>query len=107
MGEYDDRRVEPKTVLVGMGMGATPERLGEIEQRRRELEKLSRPRPTEAFEQVMARRRGKAKAAPPSPKEQKRQGLPRRGPRPGLVHPDQRDACGRDDAADETVVLKG
>jgi hypothetical protein len=107
MGEYDDRRVEPKTVLVGMGMGSTPERLGELEQRRRELEKLSRPKPTEAFEQVMARGRGPAKVATSSAKEQKRQALPRKGPRPGLVHPDQRDAYGRDEAAEKTVVLKG
>jgi hypothetical protein len=107
MGEYDDRRVEPKTVLVGMGMGATPERLGEIEQRRRELEKLSRPKPTEAFEQVMARRRGPARSAAVSPKEQKRQALPRRGPRPGLVHPDQRDEYGRDEESKSKVVLKG
>ncbi len=81
MGEYDDRRVEPKTVLVGTGMGVTPERLEEIERRRKELEKLSRPPPSESFDRVMARRRADAAAAP-SHGEQKRRALPRKASRP-------------------------
>ncbi len=107
MAEYDDGRVEPKTVLVGMGMGVTPERLGEIEQRKKELEKLSRPKPTQAFGDVMARRRGRAEPPPATAKERSRQALPKKGPRPALVHPAQRDAYGRVESEDEPVVLKG
>ncbi len=107
MAEYDEGRVEPKTVLVGMGMGVTPERLGEIEQRRKELEKLSRPKPTRRFGDVMARRGGRGEPPAASAKEQKRRALPKKGPRPSLVHPAQRDALGRDGSEDESVVLKG
>lgn len=106
MGEYDDHRVEPHTVLVGMGMGATPERIADIEERRRQLEKLSRPKPNEAFDSVMAKGRGAAVASTPTRKEQQRQALPRQGPHPGLVHPTQRETYGRDSDG-ETVVLKG
>ncbi len=106
MGEYDDRRVEPRTVLVGMGMVVTPERISELEERQQELEKLSRPKPAESFDKVMARRQGATAKPARAPKEQRRDALPRQGPRPALVHPAQRDAYGRDDE-DTDVVLKG
>ena len=106
MGEYDDRRVEPRTVLVGMGMGVTPERISELEERQQELEKLSRPKPNESFDKVMARRQGATAKPARARKEEKRDTLPRQGPRPALVHPAQRDAYGRDDK-DTDVVLKG
>ena len=106
MGEYDDRRVEPHTVLVGMGMGVTPERIADIEERRRQLEKLSRAKPNEAFDSVMAKGRSATPASAPTRKEQQRQALPRQGPRPGLTHPTQRETYGRDNEED-TVVLKG
>jgi hypothetical protein len=106
MGEYDEHRVEPHTVLVGMGMGATPERIADIEERQRQLEKLSRPKPNEAFDSVMSKGRGAVVASAPTRKEQQRQALPRHGPRPSLVHPAQRETYGRDSDSD-TVVLKG
>jgi hypothetical protein len=109
MAESDSGRVEPRPVLVGMGIGSTstPERIAEIEQRAKQVEKLTRPKPTEEFSQVLARR-GSGRAAPqPTVKEEKLQALPKRGPRPSLVHPAQREVFGRDVDEDETVVLKG
>lgn len=105
MGEHD-RRVEPRTVLVGLGMAVTPERLGEIEQRRRELERLTQSKPREDFSTVMGRR-GQKPAPSPTPKEQKRQALPRKGPRLALAHPAQRDAYGREESDEASIVLKG
>jgi hypothetical protein len=107
MGEYDDYRVEPRTALVGLGMGVTPERLSEIAARSRELEKLGRAKPAESFERVMARRGSSAKAAPAPGKKRKREALPRKGPRPGLAHPEQRDRFGRSEATEDPIILKG
>ncbi len=102
----DDRRVEPRTVLVGRGM-TTPERIAELEQRAKDAEKVSRGKPTRAFSDVL----GSAPTSTPrvlNKKEQRLAALPKKGPTPGLVHPGQREAFGRDgEDSDETVVLKG
>ncbi len=104
MGIYDERRVEPRTVLVGKGMGNTKERIEEIEQRVQKLEKSARKEPIEPFGVVLARRAASMEPA----REQKEEGEGvRRRPRPGFSHPAQREAFGRDEDGDEEVVLKG
>ena len=104
MAEGDDWRVEARTVLVGMGMANTPERIADIERRQRQVDKATRPKPTKSFAAVAAQKRGSAPKAV-SAKQRKLESLPPKGPRPSLVHPGQREAFGRDD--DDTVVLKG
>lgn len=107
MGEYDSRRVEPRTTLVGIGMGVTPERIAEIEHRRRELEKVSAARPERAFGEILSSRGDGAQVETPSVKQKKLQALPRKGPRPALVHPGQRQSYGREQASEDVVILKG
>ncbi len=46
-------RVEPRNILVGTGMGVTPERLEEIEARRIQSERLNRPAPERPFSAVL------------------------------------------------------
>jgi hypothetical protein len=104
----DDRRVVPKPMVVAGGMTATPEGIAELERRRIQSERLSRPPPTKSFSAMLRTGRAEAAAEPePSSKEKKRAALPRQGPRPALAHPSQRDTFGRGDDSDETVVLKG
>jgi len=110
MAENTSGRIEPHTMLVGLGMGVTRERITELEERARQVEKQTRPKPTEAFSAVMSRRTVADAAAPhePSAKEQKLEALPKKGPRPSLVHPAQRQAFGRDgDEQAEPVIIKG
>jgi hypothetical protein len=102
----DDRRVEPKQVLVGTGIGTTPERIADIRARTAELEKLSRPKPTQEFGAVLAAKSAGRPKAEPSAKEKRKQALPKKGPRPGIAHPSQREAYGRDDD-DDPVIIKG
>ena len=99
MGEYDDRRVEPRTVLVGMGMGVTPERISELEERQQELEKLSRPKPNESFDKVMARRQGATAKPARARKEEKRDTLP-----PTAVTARIRTWFSKDDVAGSGVI---
>ncbi|MBN1959576.1 MAG: hypothetical protein JW841_01405 [Deltaproteobacteria bacterium] len=106
MGEYDDRRVEPHTVLVGKGMGVTPESIAQLEERQRLLEKSSTPKPNDSFLTVLSKKQSNNKKTTSSIKEKKRASLPSQGPRPGLVHPQQRETFGRDQN-DDTVILKG
>ena len=80
-------------------------RIRELEERAAQLEKISRPKPQKKFSAVLAKGRGAP--AEPTPKEKKLQALPKKGPRPGLVHPGQRQTYGRGEDADDTVVLKG
>ncbi|OGQ84972.1 MAG: hypothetical protein A2289_12500 [Deltaproteobacteria bacterium RIFOXYA12_FULL_58_15] len=105
MGD-DDNRVEPRLTLVGSGAGTTPERISEIEQRARQLEKASRPKPKKAFAAVMAKKVADLVSEEVSDKEKRRRSLPKKGPRPSLVHPVQREVFGRDQN-DEDVILKG
>ncbi|MEE8408103.1 MAG: hypothetical protein V3T05_00730 [Myxococcota bacterium] len=108
MGESDDRRVEPRTSLVGRGIGTTPERIHEIQRRALEIEKLDRAKPTREFSAVMADvAAGMPDEDELTEKEKKQRALPKKGPRPGLVHPSQRDVYGREDGEEDPVVLKG
>ena len=54
MPDDSDRRVEPRTALVGSGSGTTPERIAEIRDRAEALEKIGRREPTRSFAKVMA-----------------------------------------------------
>lgn len=108
----DDRRVEPRTVLVGRGSGTTPERIDEIRRRAREVEKLGRNKPFRRFSTVIDglagnRQKGKEGKEEPSEKEEKLGTQPKTGPRPGLLHPAQRDIYGREQGAKEPVIIKG
>ena len=114
-------RVEPKQMLVGRGMGTTPERLEEIQRRAKELERLRPAKPSRAFASLMTPQpktespivkvRGPGPNLVPevnsgtSPKETRQKKLPKKGPRPSLLHPGQQQGFGRE-AADD-VVLKG
>lgn len=105
----DDRRVEARLGLVGRGSGTTPERIAELAQRQRELDKADKKKPAKAFGEHLAG--GAAKAQPartatidgrkPRVRELKKT------PRPGLVHPAQKEAFGREDEAEDPVILKG
>ncbi|MEM6531501.1 MAG: hypothetical protein AAF654_02700 [Myxococcota bacterium] len=97
-----DDRVETRVQLVGRGIGATPESIDQLRKRSRELEKLSRKKPTKKFgdllegddEEAVEEPAPEGDAAPP-------------GPRPGLVHPSQRQVYGRENRKGESVILKG
>jgi hypothetical protein len=105
-----DRRVSMKPLTVAGGMTATPEGIADLERRRAEIERTNRPPPTQPFSAHMKKKRAEQKAVDPvvSEKEKKRQALPKKGPRPGMVHPAQRDVYGRDDEEnEEAIVLKG
>ena len=104
----DDRRVVMRPMVVAGGMTATAEGIADLERRRAQAERAQRPAPTRDFAALVKKGRAEA-AAPPEPteKERRKAALPQRGPRPALVHPAQRDAYGREDDGDETVVLKG
>jgi hypothetical protein len=104
----DDRRVEAKETLVGRGCGTTPERIAEIERRAAEVEKLGRPEPVKSFAEVMGEKGAEAEGEEElSEKETRLRALPKKGPRPALVHPSQREVCGREDEEEDPVILKG
>ena len=103
----DDRRVEPRPVLVGRGFGVTPEKIAELERRAAESQKAVRTPPTEAFAAILAKGRKTSDEEQLSDKEKRTQALPRKGPAPKLAHPSQRDTFGRDGDSDEAIVLKG
>jgi hypothetical protein len=104
----DDRRVEAKATLVGRGNASTPERIAELQRQAAEIER-SRPAkpPSKPFAEVMAATAAERPAAAEPAKEKKRKSLPKKGPKPGLVHPAQREVCGREEEHDDEVVLKG
>jgi len=105
MADDDDRRVEPRGVLVGRGLGVTPEKIAQMQQRAAEIEKLSRPKPAKAFAAVLAEQ--PEEEIELSEKEKRRRALPKRGPRPGLRHPVQRDQFGRGVDGDDEIIIKG
>ena len=109
MAEGDDRRVEPRQVLIGRGMGVTPEKIADLQRRVEQAEKAARKEPVQPFSAVLARGRGATGDSDEelSEKDKRLQSLPKKGPRPGLVHPAQRDVYGREEEAQDTVVLKG
>lgn len=107
MADDDDRRVEPKGMLVGRGMGTTPERIDELRRRADEIAKSDRPKPAVPFARVLALRAKGAKEPEPSAKEKRRRALPKKGPKPALVHPSQRETFGRSADDDDDIVIKG
>ena len=102
----DDRRVAPLPMVVAGGMTATAEGIAELERRRIKVERQRRPKPTKDFGAIL-KRKATEDEEEPSEKEKRFAELPKKGPRPGLVHPSQRDAYGRDEESDEPVILKG
>jgi hypothetical protein len=96
-------------MVVRSGNNATAEGIKELEQRRIQSERLARTKPATPFSDVLAKKQEEQEEEPePSEKEKRFAALPKKGPAPGLVHPAQRDAYGRDgDENEETVVLKG
>lgn len=103
----DDFRVEARPTLVGRGSGTTPERIADLQRQAEQSEKLHRAKPTKPFAEVMAKGRKAAPEPQLSEKEKRRQALPKSGPRLSLVHPSQRGVYGREEEAEEAVVLKG
>jgi hypothetical protein len=103
----DDRRVEPKSMLVGRGLGTTPERIEELRRQAEEIAKARRPKPVVPFDRVLAEGAQGAQKAEPSAKERRRRALAKKGPKPALLHPSQRKTYGRSDNSDEPVVIKG
>ncbi len=93
-------RVEPRVVLVGRGIGATPENIDQLQKRSRQLEKLTRKKPKTKFGDLLAQ------DEEASEEEEVTEQAPK-GPRPGLVHPSQRQVYGREGSKDESVILKG
>jgi len=107
MADDDDRRVEAKGMLVGRGMGTTPERIDELRRRADEIAKTNRPPPAVPFDRVLALRAKDAKEPDPSAKEKRRRALPKKGPKPALRHPSQRETFGRAGQDQDDVVIKG
>src|SRR5690606_2887267 len=102
MAQNGGGRIEPKTLLVGLGLATTPERIAELQERARQHENATRKRPERTFSSVL-----KAERPAPSEKETKAATLPKSGPRPALAHPKQREEFGRQEGSGEAVVLKG
>ncbi len=101
----DDRRVEARLGLIGRGAGTTPERIAELEARARELDKLNKAKPTKSFAAMVNTQAKPEEEKKPARKKTERE--LKSTPRPGLAHPGQRQTFGREDAKDDTVVLKG
>lgn len=104
MADDKKNRVEVRLSLAGRGMSATPDRIAEMQQQVAQHEKLTKAKPTRSFAAVLNSK------IPPAPralseKEKRYAALPAKGPKPSIVHPDQRDVFGR--AEDDIVVLKG
>jgi hypothetical protein len=98
----DDWRVEARLNLLGRGSGTTPERIKELEARAKELDKLNK-KPSTAFGALIKAEPAPTNAKPPARKMKERKLTAT--PKPGLVHPKQRDTFGREDEDD--VILKG
>lgn len=102
----EDRRVEPRTVLVGRGSGTTPQRIEALRERQAMLEKSRRPAPKKAFAAVLGARKPSSEdeapeeGASPAPKAAE-------APRPGLQHPSLRETFGRDKTPSVRVIIKG
>lgn len=103
----DDRRIEGRVGLVGRGSATTPERIAGLEQRARELEKLSRPKPAKSFAEVVGAGVAAPRVEPKRAKPRRERKLMDKAPRPGLSHPAQREVYGRGEDADEPIIIKG
>ncbi|HSI04002.1 MAG: hypothetical protein ACAI38_06110 [Myxococcota bacterium] len=102
----DDRRVEARLGLIGRGSATTPERIADLEARARESERLNKAKPTKSFA-AMVNTQATPEPEKKKPARQKKERELKSTPRPGLAHPSQRQTFGREDAKDDTVVLKG
>ncbi len=107
MADGDDRRVEARLDLTGRGLGATPERIAELQRQAAEIDKRHPAPPVKSFAKVMAEKGAKAPPPAETLKQKKLKALPKSGPKPGLKHPSQRQAYGREDDSNEPVILKG
>jgi hypothetical protein len=107
MAEGDDRRVEARLGLTGRGLGATPERIADLQRQVAEIDKRHPTPPVKTFDKVMAEKGARAEAPVETLKQKKLRALPKKGPKPGLKHPSQRRTYGREDETDEPVILKG
>ena len=105
----DDRRVEPKPMLVGRGSGTTPERIEQLRKQADDRARATRKPPSQPFSAVLAKGRDKPDSEPESEAEEESQDeLPEKGPRPGLVHPSQKESYGREGKeGKDVVILKG
>lgn len=97
----DERRVEPRAVLVGRGMSSTPERIQEIYERAKSLEKAQRKKPEQPFAAVLA------KNVKISEKKSEQEPTKKKMPKRGVAHPALKKVYGRQDIRDEDVVIKG
>lgn len=101
----DDWRVEARLNLLGRGSGTTPERIAELEARAKELDKLNKTKPATAFGSLIkATPEPASNKPPPRPKKERKLTAT---PKPGLVHPRQRETFGREDESGDDVILKG
>lgn len=102
-------RVEPRNILVGTGMGVTPERLQEIEAQRVQSARVNRPAPERPFKEVLAATIERVAKEQDSSADE--DALPQKpSPGGGLLSAYQREILGMDD--DETdstakVLIKG
>ena len=100
-------RVEPRTALVGRGLGASPERIEELREEAERIDKLHRPAPARPFDEVLASVRDEDTTPATEQDADGVEELPPKGPRPALLHPAQRERYGREGRDEEVVVLKG
>ena len=107
MADDGDRRVEPRTLLVGRGSGATPEKIADLQRRVDEVERAHQLPPAKSFSAVLAKASSDRSEGELSDKERKLGALPKTGPRPGLLHPSQRSMFGRVEETKDVIVLKG
>jgi hypothetical protein len=103
MADEGDRRITAKTMLMGSGMGTTPERLAELQRRAAELDKLAKKAPAAAFASVLSQK-GRAAPVARSKKDEKRDALPKKAPRQRLGTPAQRALVGQDGDTDPFIV---
>lgn len=95
-------------MVVAGGMTATPEGIAELERKRVQMEKATRPPPSRAFATLLRKPDpNESEEEQLSEKEKKRRALPKKGPKPALTHPALREVFGRDEDSDEEVVIKG
>ena len=106
MAENDEGRVEARLGAVRGGFGASADKIQELEARRLEFERQTRPSPKTRFSTHLESRKEGEQERVMSPKERKLRELPSVGPRPSAVHPRVRRLLGREES-DGDVVLKG
>ena len=103
----DEWRVEPRNILVGRGMGVTPERIDELQQRALKSERVNRPPPETPFSEIFKVKLADRKRPTVESDEEEEQPK-NRGPSSPL-NPYQRDLLGLDEeyGEDERIIVKG